>query len=105
MPAINRFLYLDQGTTFTANVAVDDFDLTGYSARSSFRRHFSSSNVHNFTCTVDVNNSVVVLSMNAAATSNVTDGRYMYDVEIYNGSGAVYRILEGILTVTPEVTR
>jgi len=32
-------------------------------------------------------------------------GRYVYDVETTSGSGVVSRIVEGIITVTPEVTR
>jgi len=31
-------------------------------------------------------------------------GRYVYDVISITGSGTVTRIVEGILTVTPEVT-
>jgi DNA repair photolyase len=37
-------------------------------------------------------------------TSNLVSGRYVYDVELDNGTD-VSRILEGIITVTPQVTR
>jgi len=41
--------------------------------------------------------------MNANTTSSITAGRYVYDVELVNGS-YVTRAAEGIVTVTPEVT-
>lgn len=112
MAANTLFLYIDQGTTFSANVPISntntgntDVDLSEYSARSKFRRHYSSANSHTLTANIHVNSAVVMLSMNAAATANVTDGRYMFDVEIYTAGGIVYRVADGILTVTPEVTR
>lgn len=106
------FLYLDQGTTFSANVPISnnntanvDVDLASFQARSKFRRHYSSVNSHSIGATIHVNNAVVMLSMNAATSANIADGRYMFDVEIFDSGGVVYRIAEGILTVTPEVTR
>jgi hypothetical protein len=32
-------------------------------------------------------------------------GRYQYDVEVINGSNGVFRIVEGIVTITPNITR
>jgi len=43
--------------------------------------------------------------MTASATGAVEEGIYVYDVEITASSGAVTRILQGQVTVTPEVTR
>jgi hypothetical protein len=47
----------------------------------------------------------VALSMNAATTGSITAGRYVYDVESVDASGTVIRLVEGIVTVTPQVTR
>lgn len=113
MAANTIFLYLDQGTTFSANVPISntntgntDLDLVNYAARSMFRKHYSSSNSYTFNASIHVNDAIVMLSMNATATANVTDGRYMFDVEVYSANtGFVYRVAEGILTVTPEVTK
>ena len=43
--------------------------------------------------------------MTANATANVVAGRYVYDVELVDGGGVVTRLLEGIVTVTPQVTK
>jgi len=43
--------------------------------------------------------------MTASATGAIEEGIYVYDVEITASSGAVTRILQGKVTLTPEVTR
>ena len=43
--------------------------------------------------------------MTAANTTNIKPGRYLFDVETTDLGGKVNRILEGIINVTPGVTR
>jgi hypothetical protein len=43
--------------------------------------------------------------MTNSTTSNIEEGIYVYDLEITSGAGAVTRVLQGNITVTPEVTR
>ena len=43
--------------------------------------------------------------MTNSTTSGIEEGIYVYDLEITASSGAVTRILQGQVTVTPEVTR
>jgi hypothetical protein len=43
--------------------------------------------------------------MNAVTSANVTPGRYVYDCELTSSSNVVSRLVEGIVTVTPQVTR
>jgi len=45
------------------------------------------------------------LSLDANTTANLYYGRYVYDVVTIDGTGHVTRVVEGILTVTPEVTQ
>ena len=45
-----------------------------------------------------------IASLTAAQTRNLTEGRYVYDIEIASSSETV-RVLEGLITVTPNVTR
>jgi hypothetical protein len=45
------------------------------------------------------------MSMTASNTSNIKAGRYLFDVETVDTLGTVSRILEGIITVTPQITR
>jgi hypothetical protein len=43
--------------------------------------------------------------MNAANTSSITAGRYVYDLEVTDTNNVISRLVEGIVTVTPQVTR
>lgn len=102
-------LIIDQGTTFSSSFNVNDdagdaLDLEGYTGRSQIRKHFTSSNSVSFSVSV-VNTGIVTLSLSSNTTTTLTPGRYVYDVELIDGGGAVSRIVEGVVTVTPEVTR
>jgi hypothetical protein len=60
----------------------------------------------NFTITVtDAAAGQITMSMNSANTANVTPGRYVYDVLITSGASVKTRIIEGIVTILPSVTR
>ena len=48
---------------------------------------------------------VVTLSLTSTQTANLDFGRYVYDVNLTDASNTVTRVLEGIVTVTPRVTR
>jgi len=102
-------LVIDQGTTFSTIITVADaegvaLDLSNYTGAAQMRKHYSSSNSFSFTIYV-ANTGTVTLSMSANTTANITSGRYVYDCEITSNTGVVSRIAEGIITVTPEVTR
>jgi hypothetical protein len=47
----------------------------------------------------------ITMAMSPTVTANVTPGRYVYDVLITSDSGVKTRIIEGIVTVLPSVTR
>lgn len=106
-------LYLDQGTTWTNVINLTDdttnayINAAGYTVRSQIRRSYYSANATaNITC--EVTNAVtgeITLSLTAGETANIKAGRYLFDVETVDTSNTVTRILEGIITVTPEVTR
>lgn len=103
-------LVIDQGATFTTTITVADddgvaLDLTGYTGEAKFRKHYTSSNSYSFTVSVAPNSGQVTLALTANQTSNVAAGRYVYDCELTSGTGTVSRVLEGIVTVTPQVTR
>jgi len=106
-------LFLDQGTTFKANVTIKDFtgtvkDISGHTARSQFRRSIKSSNSHAFVATIPVGtDGNVFLTMNSNTTTNVTAARYLYDIELVANAAPheVERVAEGIVVVSPEITR
>lgn len=108
--AIIQNLYLDQGSTFSTDVTFRDnsknsINIAGFAARAEFRNSYSTANSYVLTCNVtDSANGVINLSMPYYETANVKAGRYVYDLEIYDGS-VVTKIFEGLVVVNPEVTK
>ena len=102
---------LEQGTTFSKVITVKQdgsaLNLSGYSARSQLRAtHDASTIALTLTATVsDASNGKITISATAAATAGVEEGIYVYDLEMESGGGVVTRLIEGKVTVTPEVTR
>lgn len=104
---------MDQGATFSTTITLDDdttnssLNITGYTAVCSMRRSYYSANVTaNLVCTVtDAANGALQLSLAAGNTANITPNRYLFDVKTTSPSGTVTRILEGIITVSPSITR
>jgi hypothetical protein len=108
--AIKANLVIDQGTSYSTSLTLVNEEgvsanLSGYSANSQIRKTFSSSNAHTFSTTIDTASSVIILSLTANQTANIVAGRYVYDVFLTDTVGIVSRIVEGIVTVTPRVTR
>lgn len=103
-------IVIDQGTDFATTVSLTNaegaqLDLTGMSAASQIRKTYSSSNSTAFTTALANNNGTLTLSLNNSVTSSLSAGRYVYDVELTDASSVKSRILEGMVTVTPEVTK
>lgn len=108
--AIKANLDIDQGSTFRTTINVTDenddiVNLTGYTGVAQMRKHYTSSTSYSFTVSISPSIGTVTLSLTANATSNVVAGRYVYDCELTDTNGAVTRLIEGIATVTPQVTR
>jgi hypothetical protein len=103
-------LVVDQGATFETVLTLtqdngDLIDLTGYTGTAQLRKHYTSSNSTSFTVTLGGANGTVTLGMSANTTANVVAGRYVYDVELVDSGSVATRLIEGIVTVTPQVTR
>ena len=102
---------LDQGATFSRQLTVKDdgsaMNLTGYSVASKMRStHDSSTVVGTFTCTIsDATAGEITMQMTNSTTAAIEEGIYVYDLEITNSAGTVTRLMEGNITVNPEVTR
>jgi hypothetical protein len=102
-------LVIDQGATFSTDLTLTDengdaLNLTGYTANSQLRKWYTSTNSVSFSTTTNTSIGVVTLSLSSNQTAALTAGRYVYDVEISDGT-TISRIVEGIVTVTPNVTR
>lgn len=108
--AIKSNIVIDQGADFETALNLTDDDgnalsLSGYTGAAQMRKHYTSSNNFSFTVSITAGTGTVALSMNAATTANIAAGRYVYDCELTDSGGVVSRIIEGIVTVTPGVTR
>lgn len=105
-------LYVDQGSDFSAIVTLTNQDgtpinLTNFTIKSQFRKSYQSSSATSFTASVyNATTGKVKLQLSASASSAIQAGRYLYDVEITSGdTGERKRALEGIVVITPEITR
>jgi hypothetical protein len=112
MAAAYQEIFLEQGTTFTTNITLDDidgipFDLTDVTAKSQIRKSYYSANTTaEFVVTINTPESgVILLTLGAPITSNIAAGRYVYDVVIKDTANTVTRVLEGIVNVIPQVTK
>ena len=100
---------VDQGSTFEEVFNIKDsngvpVDFTTYTGASQMRKHYTSNSYASFTVGL-ANTGDVTLSMTSNTTANLEPGRYLYDVEVTDQVNATFRILEGIVTVTPNITR
>ena len=102
---------VEQGATFNRILTVKEnnsaMNLTGYSVASKMRStHDSSTVVGTFTCTIsNASGGIITMSMTASATGAIEEGIYVYDLEVTSSGSTVTRLLQGEVTVNPEVTR
>lgn len=102
-------LEIEQGATFSQafNCAVDDpsFTWAGFTARAQIRSEASATGdlLLDLTDYLTIEGGVIHLDIPASITAGLTrNGRW--DMELVLGSGVV-RLLQGKVTVSPEVTR
>lgn len=109
--AIKANLLIDQGADYLTTFDVTDdngdiLDLTAYTGTAQMRKHYTSNTYYSFTVGINVADGVVSLSMSANTTDSIPAGRYVYDCELLDTSNSKRsRLVEGIVTVTPQVTR
>ena len=110
MAAVSN-LSIDQGTTFSVTISVTDDtgsarNLTGYTGRARLKRSYYTNTNTAFTVTIDnPTEGEVDISLTDTQTSSLKAGRYVYDVELVSNASTVERIVEGIVTIYPEVTK
>jgi len=103
-------LYIDIGSDFTADmVLTDDYgnilDLTGYDVYSYFKKGYGSTTVYAFNAAIIAPeiNGQIQLSLPGVESEGLKPGRYLYDIQI-SGGGYKNRLVEGIVTFSPQVT-
>jgi len=109
-------ILIEQGATydqtFTWEVSGSPVNLTGYTARMQFRDSMASpTKVVEFgvttgaTITLGGAAGTIRVQLTATATAALNAGSYVYDLELVSGAGVVTRLLQGAVSVNPEVTR
>lgn len=104
-------LYIDQGSDFNSVVSLTNQDgsplnLSGFTVKSQFRKSYQSSSATTFDVAVhSALEGEIRISLPASASTDLNAGRYLYDVEITSPGGQRKRVLEGIVVITPEITR
>jgi hypothetical protein len=106
-------LRIDQGTTFSSNISLagDDgkaWDLTGYTIEAKCAKGYESTKTRIAMTTAVANplSGIITLSLTSAQTAALdAPTRYVYDVEVTRTADSVVtRVIEGIITVRPNVT-
>jgi hypothetical protein len=107
-----RNLYVDAGSDYSTVVTVASSNgspliLTNFTAKSQMRKSVGSSTAYDFTAEIfDAANGKIRLSLTAEDSEGIPPGRWMYDCEITNTvTGKKKRVIEGIVTVTPQITQ
>lgn len=108
--AIKANLVIDQGSSFSATIDVSDvngavYNLSGYTVAAQMRKNYTSSAAITFNATHNGAGGAITLSLLPLNTASIEPGRYLYDVEVTSSGGMVMRVVEGIATVTPGMTR
>jgi hypothetical protein len=104
-------IFIDQGADYSNIITVGSssgapLNLTGYTVASQIRKSYSSSIAYNFTASIfSASEGRVRVQLTASASGAIPPGRYLYDVEITSSSGTKTRVVEGIVTVNPEITQ
>lgn len=102
-------LVVDQGSEFSTTIDVTDedgnaIDLSTFTSAGQIRKHYTSLTSVSFT-TTSTASGILTISLGSNTSDQMEPGRYVYDVELTSNTGSVTRILEGIVTITPSVTR
>ena len=105
-------IVVDQGTDFATTITVRDnsgvaVNLTNYTGQGQIRKHYTSTVAHNMQIVFEDprTSGQLTMKLSRVQTANLASGRYVYDVEVTDNANTRSRLVEGIVTVTPQVTR
>ena len=109
MPAYKKDFMIEQGSTWEWYITSNSLDITGYSAELQARVDLTSAdkiiNMSTTNSLLTVTNNQIFASLAAASTAALTTPTMVYDLEIQSPLGKKYRILEGRIILSKEVTR
>ena len=115
MAATTYDITIEQGATFSQVVTYKEsgvaINLTGYTARMQVRATLESASTlvelttANSRIALGGAAGTITLTISATDTAALTAGRGVYDLELVSGSGIVTRLLQGVCTISRNVTR
>lgn len=126
MSAATYNLFVDQGSYFALDLVIKEsgsfMDLSEYSGRGQLRSSHASDTIAGYfkvTVTdaaggeikVEIPNgtwtdSSVSPAVSRSGSTDIAAGQYVYDIEIYTTADAIVkRLMQGTVTINPEVTR
>lgn len=106
---------IQAGATFTRVITIKNpdgtaMDLTGYTARGMLKKHYKDTSpaldlsLSSRLVITTPASGVLTLSISATDTGALA-GDYFFDIEIQSAGGIVYRPVQGVFHVDPEVTK
>jgi len=115
MAATTYDLLIEQGATFSQLITYKEagvaINLTGYTARLQVRSTLESASTvvelttANGRIALGGAAGTITLTISATDTAALTSGRGVYDLELVSGGGIVTRLLQGVATISRNVTR
>lgn len=107
---------IEQGADFFLDLVYKDdtgtpIDLTGFSARMQVREEYSSAapvvNISTGTSGITLGglSGSIAIHIPAADTAALSFNTARYDLELEDSTGVVTRLIQGSVTLSPEVTR
>lgn len=109
--AIKANLKIDQGADYSTTITLvgdsdDPINLEEYIGASQMRKYYTSLTAYDLGVTLVANTGEIILTMSSSVSNSIEAGRYVYDVELTNTvSNTVSRIVEGLITIAPGVTK
>jgi len=108
--AMKANLIIDQGSDFIQDIEVTHsnnalVNLSGYTGAAHLRKSYTADTYKAFEVSTTANG-IVQIRMNSSNTDSLSPGQYVWDCELtQTNTSIITRIVEGIVTVTPSVTR
>ena len=109
-------LTIDANADYSSSVTISSvsdagvetaFDLTGYTVTASIRKTFASATATAMSITVDPDPATgsVTVGLTDVQTGTLDRGRYVWDMVVTSAGGLITRVVQGLATVNPSVTR
>ena len=114
MPAAQYNITIEQGATWRLSLTWKDvagapIDLTSYTARMQVRQAYGTADAllnlsSGAGITLGPSTGAITLTASAAQTAAIAARNGVYDLEMVAPDGTVTRLLQGSVTISPEVT-